>query len=398
PEGNTYVQHAWSEELKATVVRTLVKFDEEITNQTLTDLETAIEATREKAHDTAATGLLMLAAMVQAVYEIHLDIYCLILQPLSGIDTDTISQQGYRLQRWACIAREALWHASSAKPPSLDLKTRFMWCTALHVAASPASEQHHVLECMQDLRAELVVKDSPVILLHNNAVMPEISIAVLDCKLSELSNRDFLAKLAETGSGNPVATIESLEPLLEALQKRSADSDEGEQQPNAAESVPSALLQFVSDSSTSVKLALWQRLRDAYLAIEYSPLAMACILRMLRLVVDDLQEDDFTSATTQDRRSMVLNCIRTSEVLVAELFAHVKDSAAALSCLDDARLADAVSVLSNLLHLLQVFNIFEDGIQVGRVQAPGDDTDVRTFDAVATGIHECQLQIWIILY
>nr|OQO27194.1 hypothetical protein B0A51_05078 [Rachicladosporium sp. CCFEE 5018] len=108
PEGSTYVQHTWSKELKATVVRTLVKFDEEITNRTLTDLETAIGATREEAHDTVATVLLTLAAMVQAVYEIHLDIYCLILQPLSGIDTDTISQQGHRLQRWASIAREAL--------------------------------------------------------------------------------------------------------------------------------------------------------------------------------------------------------------------------------------------------------------------------------------------------
>nr|OQO26575.1 hypothetical protein B0A51_06766 [Rachicladosporium sp. CCFEE 5018] len=398
PEGNRYVQHTWSEELKATVVRTLVKFDGEITNQTLTDLEIAIEATRDKAHDTAATGLLMLAAMVQAVYEIHLDIYCLILQPLSGIDTDTISQQGHRLLRWASIAREALWHASSAKPPSLDLKTRFMWCTTLHVAASPTSEQHHVLECMQDLRAELVVKDSPVILLHNNAVMPEISIAVLDCKISELSNRDFFAKLAETGSENPVATIESLEPLLEALQEGLSDPDDGEQQPNTTESVPTALLQFVSDSSTSVKLALWQRLRDAYLSIEYSPMAVACTVRMLRLVVDDLHENEFTSATDQDRRSMVLRCIRTSQVLLAELFTHVKDSAAALSCLDDKRLADAVSVLGELLHLLQVFNIFEDGIQVGRVQAPGDDTDIRTFDAVATSVHECQLQIWIILY
>ncbi|KAK6432096.1 Histone transcription regulator 3 [Oleoguttula sp. CCFEE 5521] len=398
PEGNTYVQHTWSEELKATVVRTLVKFDEEITDHTLTDLETAIATTRDNAHDTAATRLLMLAAMVQAVYEVHLDIYCLILQPLSGIDTDTISQQGHRLQRWASIAREALWYTSSAKPPSLDLRTRFMWCTTLHVAASPTSEQHHVLECMQDLRAELIVKDGPDILLHNNAVMPEISIAVLDCKISELSNRDFFAKLAETGSGNPVATIESLEPLLEALQEAPADSDDGEPQPDATESVPSALLQFVSDSSTSVKLALWQRLRGAYLAIEYSPMAIACILRMLRLVVDNLQENDSTSATTQDRRSMVLNCIRTSQVLVAELFAHVKDSAAALSCLDDVRLADAVSVLGELLHLLQVFNIFEDGIQVGRVQAPGDDPDVRTFDAVAIGVHECQLHIWIILY
>nr|OQO27193.1 hypothetical protein B0A51_05077 [Rachicladosporium sp. CCFEE 5018] len=273
-----------------------------------------------------------------------------------------------------------------------------MWCTTLHVAASPTSEQHHVLECMQDLRAELVVNDSPVILLHNNAVMPEISIAILDCKISELSNRDFFAKLAETGSGNPIATIESLEPLLEAMQEGTTDCDDGEQQSNATDSVPSALLQFVSESSTSVKLALWQRLGDAYLAIEYPPMAVGCSFRMLRLVVDDLQGDEFTSATTLDRRSMVLKCIRTSQVLVAELFAHVKDSPAALSCLDDNRLADAVSVLGELLHLLQVFNIFEDGIQVGRVQAPGDDTDVRTFDAVATGVHECQLQIWIIVY
>ena len=64
-----------------------------------------------------------------------------------------------------------------------------------NVAAMDDVTQEHVIECMKELRAILIAAKQPTIHLQNNAVMPEVSVAALDRKLTELTTKDFFLKV-----------------------------------------------------------------------------------------------------------------------------------------------------------------------------------------------------------
>ena len=205
--------------------------------------------------------------------------------------------QGDRLQRWSELAREAMFVRSTlhARQDTKDeLSLRFLWATTLNIGAAADVDPDYALECMHDLRAIFVAADDPTIYLQNNAVMPELSVAALDRKLSELTTRDFFAKVAENNVEDPVATIESLEPLLEAVGQRQPSGESVQHEEQHITSASQDLVQFLDTSSSSIKLMLWERLRKAYAAIEYIPMATACQFRMMRLLLDDLRSLDIT--------------------------------------------------------------------------------------------------------
>lgn len=397
-----YLDYKWPEALKTVVVRIIVNFDEHIFQVASAELETLVRNARTpKAGDLEEQEKFW--TMVQTLFELHLDIYCLIKEPNSGVDVATVTMQGDRLQRWSELTREAMFVRSTIRGQQKahdELNLRFLWATTLNIGASVDVDPDYALECIHDLRATFVAAEDPTIYLQNNAIMPELSVAAIDRKLSELTTRDFFAKIAENNHENPVATIESLEPLLEAVNHRqtSTDSDtEAEQRPII---VSEDLVQFLETSSSSVKLMLWERLRKAYIAIDFTPMAVACHFRMMRLLLDDLKSTDFANLAQDERVASVFKTLRMLHVMLDHIRSSVTTSADALDCMDEANLPAAVSMLGELLHTLQVFNILEDSIQIGQTQPPPlpNGTQSPAFTAMMDASHSLQIETWIVLY
>jgi hypothetical protein len=397
PGTSAYAKYTWPEALKTIVVRTMVAFDGQIFEAASSEL-----ARSHQHHSNEGDG--QLSEMLLTVYEIHLDIYCLIRDRNSGVDAETVEQQGDRLQRWSDLTREAMHaRATSSSAPDLSdqLSFRFLWATTFHVAACKDVDQDYALECMQDLRRILLAADGCVIYLPNNAIMPELSVSAIDRKLSELTTKDFFAKVADNELNDPIATIENLEPLLEAVAARLWKNDLADETESGAQQMVSQdLIGFLEGSSTSIRLMLWQRLRDAYAAIEYQPMIIICYFRMMRMILDEIRGARFMELEREERQALVLKSVRALHVMVNKVFTLSETSSNAWECIDGDGLQRAITLLGELLHILQVFNVYEDSIQIGQTMPPtgANELVIPTFLTVTRDVHELQIQTWMILY
>ncbi|SMQ47241.1 unnamed protein product [Zymoseptoria tritici ST99CH_3D1] len=400
-QGNTYTEFLWPEHLKTMIVRTLVNFDRSIFRLACSELEAQDEAQLSPA-------ILSLAEVIQTIFELHLDIYCLIKQPNSGVDEDTVIEQGDRLQRWSELAREvvqlnATIEGSGRLESTLNL--RFLWATTFNIGASSEVSQDHVIECMRDLRSVLVASGQPAIYLQNNAIMPELSTSALDREVSKLTTRDFFLKVTDQDLGDPAAVIENLEPLLESLDPAIAlnplvADDSSESASATLSHVSPELIKFLESSHISIRLLLWQRLRDAYYAIEYTPMVVYCYFRMIRMILGELKRFEVVDAESSERQVTVLKSFRLLLDMVKKLYELITTSENPLECIDESGLRLAVDSFGEILQLIQVFNVTEDVIRVGQAQPPtlANGNTASSFTAVSKLMHEAQVQMWIMLY
>ncbi|KAK4541190.1 hypothetical protein LTR36_008264 [Oleoguttula mirabilis] len=395
---NSYLQYLWPETLKTMVVRTLVNFDDSI-----------YDRTRQRVADGAPRhDIGGLAEAVETILELHLDIYTLIKQPHSGVDNETITTQGDRLQRWSDLAREAMHSRSipdSTQKLEDELSLRFLWATTFNIASASDVSQDYVIECMSDLRAIFVAAGKPTIPLQNNAVMPELTVAALDREISRLTTKDFFLKVTSQDLSDPVAVIEGLEPLLHSIENEKGtdgemDGDMEVDEEAPAVRVPRELVRFLQSSNLSVRLLLWQRLRDAYSAIDYKPMVVSSYFRMMRMVLDELKTPASNGLSQPERQISVLKSLRLLQDMVIKTLTMVQSSDDALECIDEAALKAAVNGFGEILQLLQVFNVHEDSMRVGQTQPPmlPNGATVPSFAAANAVIHDMQLHIWIILY
>ncbi|KAM0694701.1 hypothetical protein Q7P36_005057 [Cladosporium allicinum] len=396
---SAYAKYTWPESLKTAVVRTMVNFDSQIFEAASSEL-----ARLHSNKGNTFEGDWQLSEMLLTIYEIHLDIYCLIRDRNSGVDAETVEQQGDRLQRWSDVTREAM-HARAISSSPMDLSDqlslRFLWATTFHVAACKDVDQDYALECMQDLRRIMLAADGFVICLPNNAIMPELSVSAIDRKLSELTTKDFFAKVAENELNDPTAIIENLEPLLEAVAARqSNDEGDDETRSGVQQMVSQDLIGFLEGSSTSIRLMLWKRLRDAYAAIEYQPMVVVCYFRLMRMVLDEIRGARYVELEQDERRAFVLQTLRMLHGMINRVFAMSETLSNAWECMDGKGLQRAITLLRDLLHILQVFNVYDDSIQIGQTMPPLNAKGhvVPTFGTVTTDVHEMQIQVWMILY
>ena len=399
---SAYAKYMWPESLKTVVVRTLVNFDCQIFEAASAELARSRQQGSNKGNFIWGDG--QLSEMLLTIYEIHLDIYCLIRDRNSGVDAETVEQQGDRLQRWSDVTREAM-HARAIPSRTMDLSDqlnlRYLWATTFHVAACKDVDQDYALKCMQHLRLTMLETDGSVICLPNNAIMPELSVSAIDRKLSELTTRDFFAKVAENEMNDPTATIENLEPLLEAVAAPHSNDDfDDETGGGMQQTVSQDLIGFLEGSSTSIRLMLWKRLRDAYAAIEYQPMVVVCYFRMMRMVLDEIRGAQYAALEQEERKVLVLKTMRMLHVMINKVFAMSETSSDAWECMDGKGLQRAIIVLGDLLHILQVFNVYDDSIQIGQTMPPTNAKGlvVPTFGTVTKEVHGMQIQIWMILY
>ena len=395
---NSYSEYQWPGNLKTRIVNVLVYFDETLFKHVAADLE------KVKVKDADTAEECSLAVMIETIFELHLDVYCLFKRPNSGVDLDLKAAQKERLTRWSELAREAM-HLRTRKLPdgfdgTDDLSLRFFWATTCHIEASDDVDQDYLIELMQDLRTAFVTADA-TIQLQNNAIMPELSTAALDRQISQLTTKDFFLKFTNQDVSDPVAVIESLEPLLTALEEQQDDVENDESGTPPSDSAASSdLVRFLQSSDGSIRLMLWLRLRDAYLAIDYKPMVVSCYFKILRMLLEDLSSGITTTSSQADRQRMILNALRQARIVVKKTLELIQSSEIAFQCIDEPALKSAVGSLGEVLQLTQVFNIFEDAVRVEQIDAPKAQNGAENpaFAAAAKAIHELQVNIWIVLY
>ncbi|RMY39800.1 hypothetical protein D0865_12724 [Hortaea werneckii] len=395
---NTYRHYLWPENLKTMVVRTLVNYDNQIYHRVSKELE-------ELSHDRQITNW---AELIETIFELHLDVYTLIKQSNSGVDIETVTLQSDRLQRWSVLAREAM-HLRAAAIGTTDMKDelclRFLWAATFHTASSEAS-QDYIIECMNDLRAVFAAAGEPSVQLQNNAIMPELSAAALDREISRLTTKDFFLRVTSQDVSDPVSVIEGLEPLLLALteevglgQDEDVDMDD-DHRISRASGAPQELVRFLRTSELSVRLLLWERLRDAYDAIDHKPMVVFCYFRTMKLIVEDLKEISDNATPQSARQTTAMKSLRLLYDMALSTLTILQSTENALEFVDDAGLKSAVGCFSEILQLLQVFNVLKDSWSVGQTQPtlePGGSAG-ESFKKMNTLVDDFQIYIWIILY
>lgn len=398
-ETSAYETYLWPEKLKSVVVRVLVTFDVVVFEHLSQMCAALIVPTVKSVDEQTGLDADAIRHCLQNIFELHLDIFSLIRRPNSGVLPDTVTLQGDRLLHWFELTREVNNFSGTASMPYNDLQLRFLWATTFYMAVIQDASQDQTLAYMQDLRSEFE-QANKTIDLRNNAIMPELSLETLDSAIAKLTTKDFFEKVAEMESSDPAALIETIEPLLETLNAR-AQTNSGDSDAAPIQSpVPSELIIFLENGGVDAVLKLWKRLLDAYIAIDYAPMALRILHRMIRLVLRQLENELYSKVAPEERQTAIMSVLRGLRMLVKQAFGIVQKHADAHACMDEADVQSAVRTLSDILRLLQILNVFEDPIRIGRNQPPSlaNGNTATTFPKLCQSLHDMQLCVWIMLY
>lgn len=363
-----YESHRWGDTLKETVVKVLVQWDEPIFLRVQESLKSDNSSNLQ---------------LTQALFELHLDIYGRITNPNSKVDEDTRALQRDRLSRWASLAAEAI-----NSPQQIDdrdnrdiasLELRFLWFTVIYnVLLDPGNCEQSVL-FYQDLirllrnEASSHPHDLVMIALVNNAWVPEISVKAAEREISRLTTVDFFTGIFSSADEDPYAVIDSLEPLLDLSISRQAD-EQGlarESLQESRQSVNSSMIEahyFLKRASLTLRLSLWQKLRDAYSVINYPSMILSCNLRSLTLVVRELGPPAYQKPSSDKNGESYLHWLHKIDDLINSVIAPISTDSNAFECIDSDQIRSVVSTLNTLIKVLHAFALWEDKIRVGKIQ------------------------------
>ena len=423
-----YEASSWPDPLKETVVQMLVYEDEAIFSQSnrLVDMmeqqsrasKDSLELERFKKSKTSHMQL------VQAIYELHLDVYGRITNPSSEVDATTRLLQRDRLCRWAAFSSKLMNQWSSLPGgkgwSSGDLESRFMWSSVVCTSLLEPGSRDHTVVCYQDLirildNARLKQKFDMIVDLPNNAIMPEISVRAAEKEISRLTTLDFFMGIFSSGNNDSLTIIESLEPLLDlsvqqvrAMNETSSDSTEGgdPENPPAEQSEtpinPKLLeaLQFLNRGSLPLKLFLWQRLRNAYQAIHYPPQILSCNLRSFALITDHLASSSYIDSSPENRHDSLLRWLNKLDDLLTRILAAALFHNDAFETLDADHVRVSLEALARLRDILHVFALWEDTIRVGKTQVPisASQTAHRGLNRSTDKFRDMIVRTWILQY
>ncbi len=415
---SSYQTFIWPNDLKQSIVQILVNQDEAIYTEIRTMIASMdsnqIDQPHIKDHDGSKRDCMLL---VQAIFELHLDVYGRITNPSSIVDTAIRLQQRDRLARWAALSSKLIneWsnYGNDAGTVAVesrlekDLYIRFMWAYVVCNSLMEPDSRDLTVLCFQDLIRVLHALEQEVqgqgplkIELPNNAIMPEISVLAAQKEISRLTTMDFFMGVFSTENNDPLTIIESLEPLLELsvkyakLGNRDApnaptlETEDAATEPSAggggsgSKIYPDAklleALRFLEQGSLPLRLFLWQKMRDAYRAINYPPQVLSCDLRILELILNHLSSPSFTESAVEIRRDSLLRWLHRLDDHMTRIISTVSSKDQAFECVDSDQIVtslEAVAVLQNLLH---VFALWEDTIRVGQTPAPITQTQAAS--------------------
>lgn len=428
----SYLSFKWAEDLKRNIVQIIVNVDEHIFERmqervsNLDDriLKTQLQSQIYTLSDFDASQI----EIVQTLFELHLDIYSLIKHPHSQVDAATKSLQSDRLERWAILAREAIQLRSNCIPASGmdDLSLRHIWASVFQMSVKDDVAPEHVLSAIAELKAMFVALDNRTIQVQNNAVMPELSVAALDRELVRISMKDFFLKVFDHDEKDPVTVIESLEPILELeeatlsamepmtdtqIKEAHAQQTESPAGSNttdpeiSAENEPDRpspiveMRKFLDSANVNVRLSLWQRLREAYDAIEYPPKVLSCYLRSIEAFVDDYETTSFQELSLAERQIKLLTRFRVIDEMVVKILQIMRGEPTAFDCLSYEHVQSSMSAVAKLLHILSAANMFRDLIRIGKIPIPRiEGLPGQAFITMSTRLDDIQLRLWTVQY
>ncbi len=344
--------------------------------------------------------------LVQAIFELHLDVYGRITNPSSKVDEATRTLQRDRLCRWAALASRLMnqwsWPGNQIgewSRSSDDLYIRFVWATVVCNSLLEPSSQDNTILCYQDLIRLLKDFDSkwpsaePLLIeLPNNAIMPEISVGAAEKEISRLTTMDFFMGIFNSQSTDPLVIIETLEPLLDLsveYRKSIIEQDPGHLAkdidvlftPPSSRASDKILgvnpdskllkaLQFLEQGSLPLELVLWQKLRDNYRAIAYPPQVLSCDLRMMVLIVNHLGSLSHSETTLENRRDSLLRWLHRLDDHITRLLSIALSKSYPFECVDGDQICVSLEALTSLQRILHIFALWEDTIRVGQTPPP----------------------------
>ncbi|KKY29848.1 putative histone transcription regulator 3 [Diaporthe ampelina] len=400
----SYTTKKWSEQLKTAVVQVISHFDEAIHDRVI--YEVGLLQGQEDQED-KELKLVELDNLVQMLFELYLDVYERITNPSSRVDVAIRVGTKGRLGRWLDLASDL--RRTRPADSSVDLSLRFLWACIFSTTLAEGISRDHVLACWHSLREYLATTGHGRVDLPNNAVMPEISSIEADREISKLTTMDFFLGLFQEEMADPVAVIDTLEPVLnpdavfvEPPQDPPTNGDKTEGGAVAKVSIKECasqglkdLWKFLLTSSTDLRLLLWSRLSDAYGTIKYTTKQFSCLLKSIEMVIDDIDSETYSTAAPESRKMALLKLLRSiHDMMVSALSLALNDNTA-FDIIDEEHIRSTSSALARLSCLIHVAVMQEDEFTLGIMPAPSKSA---TFKELLERLRDLQVRTWTLQY
>jgi hypothetical protein len=390
----TYTSHLWSAPLKTAVVR--------LVSLTHADLLSRLKFETEGAR-VGDGNLKLLEEMAETVFELNLDLYSQITLPNSVVEFEVRTRTKDQLSRWA----EFVGDIMSLRPYDLadPLLLRYLWSTVFYATLADDVSREHTVLCWSDLQKLLREAGDISIELQNNAVMPQISVDAAEREVSRLSTMDFFYNLFQTDTSDPLAIIETLEPVLDPESACQLDQDEGISSSDQAATTSPVLKdmwKFLKTGSTSLRLFLWQRLRQAYFTIGYNTKVFSCHLKSIEIIVNDLRTAEFVDSPESPRYHTLLRWLKAlDDLLVKALTIALNDATTCFEIIDERHIKSTCSAIAQLSRILYSAALYDDEIRVGMTQLPqlpAFTLPTGSFNVFFNKLKEMQIRTWALQY
>ncbi|KAF4552230.1 Hypothetical protein D9617_10g072110 [Elsinoe fawcettii] len=406
---SSYVGHTWPDKLNKATKRLLFAFDGYICSN-MTSLLEEHSTPSSSGVCNSLPSVAQLAELAQSIFEVHLD---LLSQTKFANPEDrlcSINDQESRANRWSEMTKDAIKLRQLTEDGDMELddtlSLRYVWAAAVQIKMVDSVDQSKVLSCLQELREIFAALSNPVISLPNNTLMPVLSIEAIDREIAKLTTSDFFTKVFSSNSEDPAAIIEGLEPLLEHVHNKRLAAIRGDQKDSRADDLEGQLpaskelIDFLCSCSSSVILALWQRLRLAYQNIEYIPMVAVSYFRMVEVLVSDIESSIFQEQHQEKRQQLLLKHLKQAHEALLKVLDMTKISTDVFECMDIERTRSTATSLVAMLKILQFANFAQDEVRVGDKPVPfeKDVSKAKTYRMTTTLLNEAQLSAWITLY
>ena len=422
---SAYERFIWTSSLKETVVQVLVHKDDIIYRSVLEEAQALDDRLLgpQKTSNVSCWGSQdeQLVRLTQNLFELHLDIYERITNPDSEVEIDVRTKQRDRLGRWAARTYDIISQRPETASDRDELRIRFLWSSVLYVNLTDATARDHVVLCFQDLKRILFTAQIQAIKLPNNAAMPEISHEAADREISSLTTMDFFLGIFNSENNEPIAVIESLEPILQRSatnetlsSQEDADRqdslnnnpernanllDQSEESSHNAPAVGSPMdeiVRYLSKASLKLRLFLWQRLGDAYESIDYLPPVVSCNLRRVGLIIEHLQTSSYTSQPSLVRQLSLLGCLGDLEHLISTTLRLTEKQPNAFGFVNMAQLQSSIAMMSVLQRVIHVYVLWIDSVRVGQntTTQPPRGSAATTFGHSMAKLADMQIKTW----
>ncbi|KAL4765407.1 putative transcriptional corepressor of histone genes (Hir3) [Aspergillus foveolatus] len=398
---SSYVAYQWPTTLKDVVLQLLSLEDEYIHGKLEEGMRTLehqiLEAQTGTPFRYTAKHFADLE-MIQAIYELHLDLYAPMNAPNNETDHQTRTLQQDRLARWSMLARSALTHFIDCCPERVNrerITVRHIWASTFHSNMGVDAQREHILLCLEDLKRLFSSLNEPVFSLANSSIMSEMSCEAIDQEISKLNSMDFFTRIFNPDSEDPVGLIETIEPIVEPSAVQLEEGSEDQQSLQRRE-----MGSFLDRGDATLRLFLWRRLQDAYRKIDYPPKVVSCHLRSIETIIKELRSPAYVEEPGEHRQATLVRWLKSLDGMLSKTVMTVlQESDKAYDCFDMEHVKSSMSAVAFLIRLLHSFVLYDDSVRVG--QSPGIDLRAalaKSLENFKEKMRDMLVRCWVLLY